>query len=509
MYLMNRLLNIAIAFKPPPSTSEFLSEELKKKRNKLFVIMVAVVKIKKLEIKVRRKLCKRRRKIIYYINKMNKILNIKGTQSTVNFNGGGGNIIVDSDAARKMPELNSARKIVTNHGLRNSKFIDDMEKITGGKSALTPRDYYNPNNRNISNSRQTNFSRYKIQSNSTSNLALIKCNYHLKQDIIYGDKKLKMSGKNVLPEKLPKDLRNINRLVKLAHTLSIKNAENVEESQNNTPIYMSSSKLDSQRTSVLSQNISSNLRNLQEMVVLDLSTERQSCLNFPLINIPTELFKLSQLKRLHFDCNQIKIIPDEFGTSMVNLETLTISNNRLKWLPPTFKNLKKLQSLHLSHNKFDLFPEVLCEMPRLRFLDLSTNNIDALPVFIGDIIDLESLLLFHNNIKEVPRGIGDLKNLRTLWLGENKISRLPKEITKLKYLDWNEDSFYLSSNLGGNPLVDPPLHVCLKGIHEIRTYFQEHEIIRKPTLTQINNNNDNNEATSRLSNTSQLSVYPD
>jgi Leucine-rich repeat (LRR) protein len=245
------------------------------------------------------------------------------------------------------------------------------------------------------------------------------------------------------------------------------------------------------------------------MVVLDLSTERQSCLNFPLINIPTELFKLSQLKRLHFDCNQIKIIPDEFGTSMVNLETLTISNNRLKWLPPTFKNLKKLQSLHLSHNKFDLFPEVLCEMPRLRFLDLSTNNIDALPTFIGDIVDLESLLLFHNNIKEVPRGIGDLKNLRTLWLGENKIIKLPKEITKLKYLDWNEDSFYLSSNLGGNPLVDPPLKVCLKGIQEIRIYFQEHEIIRKPTLTQINNYNDNTEAKSRLSNVSQLSAYPD
>ena len=103
-------------------------------------------------------------------------------------------------------------------------------------------------------------------------------------------------------------------------------------------------------------------------------------------------------------------------------------------------------------------------MPRLRFLDLSTNNIDALPTFIGHIVDLESLLLFHNNIKEVPRGIGDLKNLRTLWLGENKIIKLPKEITKLKYLDWNEDSFYLSSNLGGNPLVDPPLKVCLKGI---------------------------------------------
>ena len=95
------------------------------------------------------------------------------------------------------------------------------------------------------------------------------------------------------------------------------------------------------------------------------------------------------------------------------------------------------------------------------------------------------------------------------WIGSYPFTMMFYSITKLKYLDWNEDSFYLSSNLGGNPLVDPPLKVCLKGIQEIRIYFQEHEIIRKPTLTQINNYNDNTEAKSRLSNVSQLSAYPD
>ena len=211
--------------------------------------------------------------------------------------------------------------------------------------------------------------------------------------------------------------------------MSIKQTESntSDYSQLETPIPMnSSSKLDSSRTIIINSHLNSNLKNMQELVVLDLSTERQSCLNFPLISIPIELFKLSQLKRLHFDCNQIKIIPDEFGTSMVNLETLTFSNNRLKWLPQNFKNLKKLQSLHLSHNKFDLFPQVLCEMPRLRFLDLSTNNIDSIPDQIGNITELENLLLFHNNIKEVPKTIGNLKYLRTLWLGENSISKLPR-----------------------------------------------------------------------------------
>ena len=478
--------------------------------------MVAIVKIKKIEIKVRKKLCKRRKRINFI--KMNKILNIKGTQSTTEF-------VVDTETARKMPEKKSIRKISTNYSLRNSKFIEDLEykNNNGGKSAQSSNDYYF-NNKHSSNSnlfpqnnnsnyssRQSNFSRYQMNSNSMSNMALVKCNYHLKQDVIYGDKKLKMSGRNVLPEKLPKDLRNINRLVKLAHSLSIKQTESntSDYSQLETPIPMnSSSKLDSSRTIIINSHLNSNLKNMQELVVLDLSTERQSCLNFPLISIPIELFKLSQLKRLHFDCNQIKIIPDEFGTSMVNLETLTFSNNRLKWLPQNFKNLKKLQSLHLSHNKFDLFPQVLCEMPRLRFLDLSTNNIDSIPDQIGNITELENLLLFHNNIKEVPKTIGNLKYLRTLWLGENSISKLPREITKLKYLDWNEDSFYLSSNLGGNPLIEPPLYICLKGIQEIRLYFEEHDNTKK-LVSQSVTILDGSNSKSRLSNASQLSVVQD
>jgi Leucine-rich repeat (LRR) protein len=479
MLLIDRLLNIAIAFKPPPSTSQMLNEDLVKKSNKLLVIMVAIVKIKKLEIKVRKKLLRKRRKIKFY--EMNKILNsIKGSQSTADF--------LESN---KMPELASnSRKPVTNHGPRKSFFDIDIHNKNniGGKSAQTPREF-----KNIHLSSRKSFSRNQIPavSNSLSNMAVLKCNYYLKQDVIYGDKKLKMSGRNVLPEQLPKDLKNINRLVKLAHSMSIK------PSDNETPV-------EGRRYSTIFQSqISSNLKNLQELLVLDLSTERQSCLNFPLIQIPIELFKLSQLKRLHFDCNKIKTIPDEFGTSMVNLETLTISNNRLKGLPMTFKNMKKLQSLHLSHNKFDSFPVVLCEMPRLRFLDLSTNNIDDIPEQIGNLSDLESLLLFHNNLKSLPKSIGNLKSLKTLWLGENKITKLPREITKIPFIDWNEDSFYLSSNLGGNPLVEPPMFICLKGIQEIRVYFQENDT-KKVSFSPMSDYK-----RSRLSNASELSIIND
>lgn len=93
-----------------------------------------------------------------------------------------------------------------------------------------------------------------------------------------------------------------------------------------------------------------------------------------------ELFQMKQLRRLYLDCNQIKYIPDEFGLTMVNLEVLTISNNRVKWLPMSLKNLKKLESIHLSHNKFDLFPFVLCQMESLKFLDISSNYINDIGV---------------------------------------------------------------------------------------------------------------------------------
>jgi Leucine-rich repeat (LRR) protein len=73
----------------------------------------------------------------------------------------------------------------------------------------------------------------------------------------------------------------------------------------------------------------------------------------------------------------------------------------------------------------------------------------------------------------LPEDIGKLQQLRTLWLGNNKLKKLPREMVKLNNLEWNNNFLDLSSNIDGNPLEEPPLDVCLRGILAIKEYFGE------------------------------------
>lgn len=80
-----------------------------------------------------------------------------------------------------------------------------------------------------------------------------------------------------------------------------------------------------------------------EFDVLDLSSGRQSGVNLPIVVLPVDICRFTQLKRLHLDCNQIRVVPDELGQNLVNLEILTLSNNRLK-----VKKKDTLDNIHYS-----------------------------------------------------------------------------------------------------------------------------------------------------------------
>lgn len=280
-----------------------------------------------------------------------------------------------------------------------------------------------------------------------------KYHYHLKLDKIYGDKKLKLCGQCTAPSNLSNDLKQLGKLTK--QTNSKENLNSIRSID-----FDPDQKIDFE--------------------VLDLTAERQSGLNLPIIHLPIDLFNFKQLRRLHLDCNQIRTLPDKLGENLVNLQVLTVSSNNLQYLPDTLENLNKLQSLHLSNNKFKYFPLVVCRIESLKFLDLSTNEIEDVSTEIGEMKNLETLLLFQNRLKILPESIGRLAKLRTLWLGNNKLTHLPKEISMLNSLEWDNQSFALSTNLEGNPLVEPPFEVCSKGIQAIKEYFNAKKVKSKP-----------------------------
>ncbi|KAK3585257.1 hypothetical protein CHS0354_006305 [Potamilus streckersoni] len=207
---------------------------------------------------------------------------------------------------------------------------------------------------------------------------------------------------------------------------------------------------------------------LLELEVLDLSPEREACLDFKLMEVPPAIGKLINLRILMLDTNELEDIPKEIAL-LQSLERLALSNNHLMSLPQEFCRLKNLKSLHLANNDFVHFPLPVCELKQIEFLDLSDNSLVVLPDQIGDLKNLHTLLLFINKIIKLPDSLCKLVEMRCLWLGKNQLRELPRKFGQLYRLDWV--TRYTSTNLDGNPLIHPPIEVCRLGPAAIDRYF--------------------------------------
>jgi leucine-rich repeat protein SHOC2 len=218
--------------------------------------------------------------------------------------------------------------------------------------------------------------------------------------------------------------------------------------------------------------IPTDLYELTDLDVLDITPEPKSGMNYRLTRVPIDLRLLTNLKCLHLDNNNLVSIPSEIG-DLLQLETFTASHNFLTNLPNQMRKLQRLQSCHLAHNKFDQMPLSLCYLSKsLLFLDLSSNDLKQLPLSIQHLQALRTLLLLNNGLRALPDTICQLKNLETLWLGNNQLKYLPNDFTNLKHLDWYNHS-QLSSNYEGNPLEHPPLAICRQGMNAIEQYLRK------------------------------------
>lgn len=207
---------------------------------------------------------------------------------------------------------------------------------------------------------------------------------------------------------------------------------------------------------------------LDQLQVLEMSPERESCLRYRMELLPREISHLRNLTCLYVDSNNLKKIPAEIGT-LRHLERLTLSNNSLSSLPPEMGALQRLHSLHLANNSLTELPAPLCQLGSLTFLDVSDNKIGTIPSSIRHLEKLETLLLLFNSLESLPEDVCLLRNLRTLWLGNNHLRSLPARFGELVNLDWGYN--YCSCNFEGNPLESPPPEVCSRGPEDIRDYF--------------------------------------
>ncbi|OCT56542.1 PH domain leucine-rich repeat-containing protein phosphatase 2 [Xenopus laevis] len=85
------------------------------------------------------------------------------------------------------------------------------------------------------------------------------------------------------------------------------------------------------------------------------------------------------LRVLHMAYNQLDTFPASKLNKLENLEELDLSGNRLKSLPSTVSNCKRLHTLIAHSNCISVFPEIF-NLPHIQLVDLSCNSLTEILV---------------------------------------------------------------------------------------------------------------------------------
>ncbi|KAG8517098.1 Platelet glycoprotein Ib alpha chain, partial [Galemys pyrenaicus] len=139
------------------------------------------------------------------------------------------------------------------------------------------------------------------------------------------------------------------------------------------------------------------------------------------------LSPLTRLTQLYLHESQLSKLQTDGPLPL--LETLDISHNRLKSLPPLGGVMPALTTLDASFNQLaSLSPRALDGLSRLQELYLHSNKLSTLPPqLLAPTAQLKKLNLAENKLKELPPGLLDgLEELDTLYLHKNWLRTIPK-----------------------------------------------------------------------------------
>lgn len=169
--------------------------------------------------------------------------------------------------------------------------------------------------------------------------------------------------------------------------------------------------------------------------------------------IPESIKELKTLSRLALNDNRIEEIHPGIG-ALVGLTWIDLTRNRLRSLPDEMANLKKVSGLGLSENNFSEIPRCIFKMTNLRKFGFFSNKIRRIPKDIRFLVNLIKIDLSNNEICSLPDEFCELRSLNWLNLSNNKLQRLPDAISNLTQLE--------ELGLGANCLTELPDMSSLK-----------------------------------------------
>ncbi|XP_077987035.1 uncharacterized protein LOC144441353 [Glandiceps talaboti] len=255
---------------------------------------------------------------------------------------------------------------------------------------------------------------------------------------------LQMNGNQL--RNIPQDIGKLTKLQELniANTQITETPPELYKLKNLTSLDMSNNQL---------KCIPEDIGNLKKLQKLDVTANQVEI-------IPIRLFKLKELNELHMDDNTIYIIPEGIG-KLRALKKLSLGKNNIKELPLDIFDLKELTELDMHENKLTTIPQDICKLKKLRRVNFQANQIKNVPLDLFAMQNLTELNMSGNQMKMIPSNISE--KLRVLRLSDNSIRYLNNAVltqaSKLEEL-----------SLDGNPLVDPPIAVCKRGLKAMMQY---------------------------------------
>lgn len=141
--------------------------------------------------------------------------------------------------------------------------------------------------------------------------------------------------------------------------------------------------------------------------------------------IHSSLFHLCvNVTELDVGDNKIKTIQDGAFRSIHGLRILTLSKNKLQFVPVAIRNLPTLSELDLSQNHISkLGCNDFANLTKLRNLNLYKNSITILKDCVfKDLIRLEVLKIHNNMISDMRNAFTNLSKLKQLHLNMNKLT---------------------------------------------------------------------------------------
>ncbi|ACU63129.1 leucine-rich repeat domain-containing protein [Chitinophaga pinensis] len=152
---------------------------------------------------------------------------------------------------------------------------------------------------------------------------------------------------------------------------------------------------------------------------------------------PLAVTKITSLKKLILSDNPIKNIPASIK-DLVNLEELHVERCSLENLPDEVFTLSQLRVLNVARNHSLQLPETINALTSLRTLSVSYNTGFGLPANVAGLNKLEELTCYQCTTSapiDFPEVLTQLTGLKRLLMGSNSIKTIPESFFKLQQLE--------------------------------------------------------------------------